>query len=272
MGTGMARSLRHDGHDVIVWNRTKAKAELLADEGIGAADSVVEAVTGADAVITMLFDADATLAVRDDVVGALGADAVWIQSGTVGRDGIRRIAQQAGCDILDAPVLGTKKPAEEGKLVVLVSGRHDLIERVRPVFDSIGAKTIEVSDQVGDASALKLVCNSWIGLITVGTAQSLAFAERLGLDPRLFLQAIDGGPTDSAYAQLKGKAILGGDYDPSFALDGVVKDIGLMLDAAGEVDFPPDLLAAVRAMFERASDAGHGDKDMAAVRFAFPAS
>jgi 3-hydroxyisobutyrate dehydrogenase len=270
MGAGMARSLRRDGHDVVAWNRTRAKAEPLADEGIEIVDSVTDAVTAADTVITMLFDVDATLAVADEIVAALGADAVWIQAGTVGPEGINRIAERAARDILDAPVLGTKKPAEEGKLVVLVSGDHTLVQRVQPVFDAIGAKTIEVSGRIGDASALKLVCNSWIGVITVGTAQSIAFAESLGIDPRLFLQAIEGGAADSAYAQLKGRAILGGDYEPSFALDGVVKDIGLMLDAAGEVDFPPELLAAVRAMFERASSAGHGDKDMAAVRFAFP--
>jgi 3-hydroxyisobutyrate dehydrogenase len=272
MGAGMARSLRRSGHDVIAWNRTEAKAEPLSDEGVEIADSVTDAVTGTDAVVTMLFDVDATLAVCDEIVGALADDAVWIQAGTVGPDGVRHIAQHAGRDILDAPVLGTKKPAEDGKLVVLVSGDHALIERVQPVFDAIGGKTIEVSDRIGDASALKLVCNAWIGVITVGTAQSIAFAERLGVDPRLFLQAIEGGAADSAYAQLKGRAILGGDYDPSFALDGVIKDIGLMLDAADSVDFPPELLAAVRAMFERASSAGHGDKDMAAVRFAFPSA
>jgi 3-hydroxyisobutyrate dehydrogenase len=268
----MARSLRREGHDVVVWNRTRSKAEPLADEGISVAGSVAEAVDGVDAVITMLFDTDATLAVTGEVVGALGAEAVWLQSGTIGPDGMRRIAAAAGRDLLDAPVLGTKKPAEEGKLVVLVSGAQTLIERARPIFDAIGGRTIEVSDRIGDASALKLVCNSWIGLIMVGTAQCLAFAESLGVDPRLFLQSIEGGPSDSAYAQVKGKAILGGDYTPSFAVDGVVKDLGLMLDAAGDVQFPPELLAAVRTMFERASEAGHGNKDMAAVRLAFPTS
>jgi 3-hydroxyisobutyrate dehydrogenase len=272
MGAGMARSLRRAGHEVHVWNRTRARAQPLAGDGIQIAGSVTDAVTGADAVVTILFDTEATLAVTADVVDALGPNSVWIQAGTVGVDGIRRIQAAAGREILDAPVLGTKKPAEEGKLVVLVSGSAALIDRARPVFDAIGARTVEVSSRVGDASALKLVCNSWIGLITAGTAQAIAFAESLGIDPRLFLQAIAGGPTDSAYAQLKGQAILGGDYTPSFAVDGVVKDIGLMLDAADDVGFPAELLAAVRAMFARASREGHGDKDMAAVRFAFGSS
>lgn len=270
MGAGMARSLRREGHDVVVWNRTRAKAEAAAEDGIAVADSVADAVGTADAAITILFDTDATLAVTDELVGALPADSVWIQSGTVGPDGARRIAGRAGRDILDAPVLGTKKPAEEGSLIVLVSGSRELVGQAQPVFDAIGSRTVDVSDRVGDASALKLVCNAWIGMITAGTAQSIAFAERLGLDPTLFLQAIEGGPVDSVYAQLKGKAILAENYAPSFAVDGVVKDIGLMLDAADSIEFPGELLSAVRTMFQRASAAGHGDEDMAAVRFAFP--
>ena len=122
MGAGMARSLARAGHDVTVWNRTSEKARAVAGEGITAVDSVTEAVSGADAVITMLFDADATLDVAEEIVGALGTDSVWIQAGTVGPDGARRIAEAGTGSMLDAPVLGTKQPAEEGKLVVLVSG------------------------------------------------------------------------------------------------------------------------------------------------------
>lgn len=272
MGAGMARSLRRAGHDVTVWNRTKAKADPLAADGITVADSVAEAVTGADAVITMLFDTDATLAVCDELVSAAGPDTVWIQSGTVGPDGVQRIAGAAGRDILDAPVLGTKKPAEEGALVVLVSGVPALVERARPAFDAIGSRVVRVSEEVGDASALKLACNAWVATIMAAVAQSLALAEALGVDPRLFLEAIKGGPTDTPYAQLKGAAVLAGDFTPSFAVDGVVKDLGLMIDAARGARFPVELLAALRAPFERVSAAGHGEEDMSAVRLAFPGS
>jgi 3-hydroxyisobutyrate dehydrogenase len=272
MGAGMARSARAAGHDVAAWNRTAAKAEPLAADGITVAGSVTEAVSEADAVITMLYDTAATLSVSAELLGALGEAAVWIQSGTVGPAGMRRIAAAAGRDILDAPVLGTKKPAEEGKLVVLVAGSEDLIARVEPVFDAIGGRTLLVGDDVGAASALKLACNAWVGLITAGTAQSLALAQSLGVDPALFLDAIAGTPTDSPYAQLKGRAMIAGDWSPSFALDGVIKDIGLMLEAADSVDFPRELLATVQAQFDRASKAGHGGDDMAAVRAAFPPS
>ena len=271
MGAGMARSLARAGHDVTVWNRTSEKAEAVAGDGITAVESVTEAVTGADAVITMLFDTDATLAVADEIVGALGADSVWIQSGTVGPDGARRIAEAGTGSMLDAPVVGTKQPAEDGKLVVLVSGPDALIEAAKPVFDAIGGRTVVAGSEIGEASALKLACNAWIGLLTAGTAQSLAFAKALGVEPQLFLETIGGGPLDTPYAQLKGKAMLAGNYEPSFALDGVLKDLGLMVDAAGSVGFPADLLSAVRGVFQRASDEGHGSEDMAAVRYAFDA-
>ena len=217
----------------------------------------------------MLFDTDATLAVRDELISALGGNAVWLQAGTVGPEGMRRIAAGVDARLLDMPVLGTKKPAEDGKLIVLVSGPAEPVEAARPVFDAIGGRTVVVGDELGAASALKLVCNSWVATITVATAQAIAFAQSLDVDPALFLQAIEGTPTDSAYAQLKGKAILADDYSTSFAVDGVAKDVGLMLEAAAACGFPNDLLVSVRDKFEQASAAGHGGDDMAAVRFGF---
>ncbi|HEY5419840.1 MAG TPA: NAD(P)-dependent oxidoreductase [Marmoricola sp.] len=272
MGAGIAGSLAREGHEVVVWNRTAARAEAVAGDGVTVAASVAEAVSGSDALVTVLFDTDAVLAVTGEIVGALGPDAVWIQTSTVGPDGARRIAEAAGGQIVDAPVLGTKKPAQDGTLVVLASGPSGLLEKARPVFDAIGSRTVVAGDVVGQASALKLATNSWVGLITAGAAQSLALGQALGLDPGLVLEAIKGGPADSPYLQLKGAAMIEGSWTTSFAVDGVVKDLGLMIDAAEGADFPSDLLRSVRGLFEAASAGGHGADDMAAVRTAFPHS
>jgi len=272
MGAGIAGSLAREGHEVVVWNRTAARAEAVAGDGVTVAASVAEAVSGSDALVTVLFDTDAVLAVTGEIVGALGPDAVWIQTSTVGPDGARRIAEAAGGQIVDAPVLGTKKPAQDGTLVVLASGPSGLLEKARPVFDAIGSRTVVAGDLVGQASALKLATNSWVGLITAGAAQSLALGQALGLDPGLVLEAIKGGPADSPYLQLKGAAMIEGSWTTSFAVDGVVKDLGLMIDAAEGADFPSDLLRSVRGLFEAASADGHGADDMAAVRTAFPHS
>ena len=270
MGAGMARSLLRAGHEVTVWNRTSAKAAPLAEDGISVADSVAGAVREADAVLTMLFDVDAVLAVREELLEALAPEAVWLQSSTVGPDGARRLA--AGFDrILDAPVLGTKQPAEQGSLVVLVSGPAGLVDRMRPVFEAVGSKTVVAGNEIGQASALKLACNAWVALLTVGTAQSVTFAERLGVDPRRFLEAIDGGPTGAPYAALKAKLMLADDYPASFTLDGLRKDVGLMSQAAKVVGYDATVFEALARLFGKASSEGHGGEDIAAVKYAFDA-
>jgi len=268
MGAGLARTLLRAGHEVAVWNRTAAKAEQLSSAGAVAAQTVTEAVTGGDAVVSILFDTDAALAVKDELTAALKPDAVWIQSGTVGVAGIKAVAEGVTA-IVDVPVLGTRKPAEDGMLVVLASGDPALIERCRPVFEAIGSRTVVAGDVVGPASALKLVCNSWVALIMAGPAHSTPFARALGVDPRLFLSAIDGGPTGAPYVQAKGDAVLSGNYDTSFAVDGVVKDVELMIAAAEQAGFPSALLNTLRELYTQASVAGHGDADMAAVAESF---
>ncbi|MDQ6849084.1 MAG: NAD(P)-dependent oxidoreductase [Actinomycetota bacterium] len=271
MGAGMARSLKRAGLEVAAWNRTRSKAEPLAEDGVDVAAAVEEAVSGADAVLTMLFDVDSVLAVTGELLAALGDDAVWLQASTVGPSGVLRIADAAGdAAFLDTPMLGTKQPAAEGKLVALASGDRALVDRVEPVLGAIAARTVYAGTKIGQASALKLACNAWIASITAATAQSVSLAAALSVDPGLFLQAIDGGPTNAPYAQLKGKAMIGGDFAPSFAVDGVIKDIDLMRAAGSDVGFPTDLLDALRELFARASKAGHGADDMAAIRSVFP--
>jgi 3-hydroxyisobutyrate dehydrogenase len=270
MGAGMARSMRRAGLEVAAWNRTRAKAEPLADDGVEVAGSVTDAVRGADVVVTMLFDADAVLEHAPDIVAALGPDAVWLQSSTVGPDGIRRIARAAGeVRLLDAPMLGTKEPAEQGKLVPLVSGPPALVEQVRPVLEAVASKTVVAGEQLGDASALKLACNAWILSITAAAAQSVAVAKALGVDPAKVLEAFDGGPANAPYLQLKAKAMIAGDFSPSFGLDGGRKDLALIGVAADGAGVSTALLDGVRAVYDAASQNGHGEDDLAAVYTSF---
>lgn len=274
MGAGMTRSLLRAGHDVRVWNRSRDKAEALAADGATVATSAGDAVRGSGAVLVMVFDTDAVLDVLESVAADVG-DAVVLQSSTIGLDGTRRVAEAAarhGLTVVDAPVLGTKQPAENGALVPLVSGDAAAIGRVEPVLGAIGAKTIRAGERIGDASALKLICNAWVGSLTGALGQSVAMAERLGLDPQLFLDAIAGGATDTPYAHVKGAAMIDGAYPTSFSVDGVLKDVGLIRDAAREAGVPDDILAAIARLFQTTADLGHGGDDMAAVRTAFDPS
>jgi 3-hydroxyisobutyrate dehydrogenase len=267
MGAPMARNIATAGHTVRVWNRSRERAEPLADTGAAIADTPAEAVDGADTVITMLSDGPVVAEVIDAAAPRLGSDVVWLQMSTVGDAWSDRLAARGtdlGVTYVDAPVLGTKEPAEDGALVVLAAGADDVRDRVISVFDAIGSRTIWL-DGVGQASRLKLVINAWIAALTAALAESVALAEHLGVDPRQFLDAIDGGAVGAPYAQIKGPMMIDGEYPTSFPVRLAHKDVCLILDAAGDA-LPLRVAEAVAAQFSAAIDAGAGEDDMAAVR------
>ena len=272
MGTGMVHSLLRNGHDVTVWNRHEEKARPLAADGARVESSSAAAVADADVVITMLFDEPAVSAIATEFLDSMMDGAIWMQCSTVGPTGIRRLERLAiehSVEMVDAPVVGTKKPAEDGTLVVLVSGDSDRIDRLHPVLNAIASKTVRVGSEIGAASGLKLVCNAWVASLTVATAQSLAMCEAFGLDPKLFLSTIAGGPTDTPYAQLKGATMIQGDYTPSFAVDGLLKDLALMVDAIDGTDVSVRLLLPLYEAFVASSASGHHKDDIAAVITSF---
>jgi len=271
MGAAMARSLLRSGFEVAVWNRSSAKLKPLVDAGARAAFDPADAVRDADVVLTMPFDAAAVLAVASEFLPALRDGAIWMQSATIGAAGMQDVAADASgyhVSVVDAPVLGTKDPAEHAALTVLASGDPAAIDALRPVFDAIGSRTIVVGDRLGAASDLKLVCNVWIGNLTAGTAQSLALARTFGLDPRLFLDAIAGSASDTPYAQLKGAEMLTGERAPQFALDGLLKDLRLAQAAAASA-LTTTYLDGLEKVFAKASAEGHGREDVAWVYDAF---
>jgi 3-hydroxyisobutyrate dehydrogenase len=272
MGSGMARNLIAAGLDVTVWNRSPDRARALADAGARMATDAAEAVAGADVVVTMLFDTDSVAQVMEWALPAAAPGAVWAQTSTVGLEGTQRLAELAArheVGFVDAPVLGTRGPAEQGTLTVLAGGPEALREQVTPVFDAIGSRTVWVGEQPGAGHRLKLVANSWVATVTAGTAQAVALAEGLGLDPRLFLDTIAGGPLDSVYAQVKGKAMVADEFPTSFSVSGALKDVGLIGSAARAADVDDGLLEAVAAAFRATEAAGRGDEDMAAIVHAF---
>ncbi|WP_131880834.1 MULTISPECIES: NAD(P)-dependent oxidoreductase [unclassified Curtobacterium] len=272
MGAGVAGSLLRERHQVTVWNRSADKAAPLGEHGATVATDPGTAVEHAEVVLLTLFDTDAVVDVLEQAAGDAPTDAVWIQASTIGVDGTETVVQLAakyGITLVEAMMLGTKAPAEQGKLTMLAAGPADQVDRVVPVLDAIGAKTIRAGERVGDGTALKLAANAWIASITAATGQSLALAAALGLDPQLFLDAIDGSASDSAYAHTKGAAIIAGEFPAQFALDGLRKDIGLIAEAARANDVSTTLLDALGRVYADASAAGHGGDDIAAVGTAF---
>jgi 3-hydroxyisobutyrate dehydrogenase len=263
MGHAMARNLAAAGFAVRAWNRSREKAADLADDGATVVEEAGQAVQGATVVLTMLPDADAVVEVMAGVEAPHAA--VWLQMSTVGVDGAERCAEhagRAGLVFVDAPVLGTKQPAEAGELVILASGPDDVRDRLAPLFDVIGKRTVWAG-RAGAGSRLKVATNLWLVTVVEGAAEALALADGMGLDGAQVLDAVAGGPLDLPYLQTKGKAMLEGDFTPSFRLALAAKDAGLAEDAARASGLDLPLVSTIRARFDEGARA-HPDDDLAA--------
>jgi len=261
MGLPMATNIAEAGIAVRAWNRTRERAEPLTEHGVEVLDTAAEATESASIVLTILSDADAVLSTLPDTA----KDVLWLQMSTIGIEGTERCAELAdrrGLVLVDAPVVGTKKPAEEGKLTVLASGPDDIHDRVEPIFDAVGQKTVWLGE-AGTGQRMKLVINAWLLSLVEGLAETVAFAEGTGIDPAQFLETISGGPIDNAYAQLKGKMMIDRSFEPSFKLGLAAKDAGLVLEAIERHDLELPMLEAIREQLAEAAKE-HGDEDMAA--------
>src|SRR4051794_29477144 len=261
MGRGMATNIVKAGIPLTVWNRTADKAEGL---GADVAASPGEAVEGATIVLTILADAAVTEQTVREAAPAAGT--IWLQQATVGLEGHARLealAAELGLTYVDAPVLGTKGPAEAGQLTVLASGPEDARTALGPVLEAIGARTLWLGP-AGQGQRLKLVANAWVLTVVEGVAESLALAKALDLDPQSFLDVVKGGAMDAPYVQLKGAAMINGEFDAQFPLGGAAKDARLIEEAGQRAGVDLAIVAAARRHFERALSDGHGDQDMAA--------
>jgi 3-hydroxyisobutyrate dehydrogenase len=274
MGAAMARNLMRAGHAVRAWNRTRAKAEPLAADGAHVAGTPAEAVEGADVVLTMLYDGPAALDVMREAAPALRSGAAWVQSTTAGLEGIGELAafaREHDLVFFDAPVLGTRQPAEAGQLLVLAAGPSEHRAAVTPVFDAVGTRTVWTGEDgaAGTATRLKLVANSWVIAATAAVGEVMALAQALGVDPQRFFDAIGGGPLDMGYLHAKAQLILDDRLTPpQFAVTTAAKDARLIVRAGEENGVRLDVAVAGAERLERAAAQGHGDEDMAAAYFA----
>ncbi|MFE9674038.1 NAD(P)-dependent oxidoreductase [Streptomyces sp. NPDC006259] len=274
MGAAMARNLARAGHTVRAWNRTRARAEPLAADGVAVADSPAEAVRDADVVLTMVHDGPAALEAMRAAAPGLRADAAWVQSTTVGVDSVEDLAafaREQGLIFFDAPVLGTRQPAEAGQLTVLAAGPEAHRAAVRPVLDAVGARTVWTGEDGtgGSATRLKLVANSWVLAVTAATGEVLALSKALEVDPHDFFELIAGGPLDMGYLRAKAALVLEDRLTPpQFGVVTAVKDARLIVEAGARRGVRLDVAAASADRLERAVTQGHADEDMAAAYFA----
>ncbi|AZS84432.1 NAD(P)-dependent oxidoreductase [Streptomyces griseoviridis] len=274
MGAAMARNLAGAGHSVRAWNRTRAKAEPLAADGIRVTDSAAEAVEGADTVLTMLYDGPATLEVMREAAPGLRRGAAWAQSTTAGVEGVAELAAFAADHDLvfyDAPVLGTREPAEAGRLTVLAAGPVSGRAAVTPVFEAVGARTVWTGEDgaAGTATKLKLVANGWVLAATAAAGEVLALSRALDVDPARFFDVIEGGPLDMGYLRAKTALVLEDRLTPAqFAVGTAAKDARLIVAAGRAAGVRLDVAEASAARLERAAAQGHGEEDMVAAYYA----
>jgi 3-hydroxyisobutyrate dehydrogenase len=272
MGSAMARNLVAAGLRTKVWDRSPSATAALAAEGALAAGSPGEAVQDARVVITMLPTADVVNSVIFDgaVVDAFARGAVWAQMGTIGVTATTQIAGRLGqlrpdVGFADAPVSGSKGPAEAGQLLILASGPPAAQAIVSPAFSAIGRKTVWLGE-AGQGSRMKVVVNAYMSTLIEGVAEALELASRLGIDPAMLDETIEGGPLDAPIADAKLHKMERGDYAPEFPLEWALKDVDLALEAAGDAKLP--VLDALSRQWRAAVDAGHGREDVSAARLA----
>jgi 3-hydroxyisobutyrate dehydrogenase len=270
MGAGMARSLLRAGLPVDVWNRSPERAAALAEAGATAHADPASAAAHAAVVITILSEGAATRSVMLDA-GALAAmpgGSVWAQMGTIGvaaTEEFGRAVAERRPDVLfvDAPVSGTRAPAEAGELLVLASGPERAKALLEPAFGAVGRATRWLGE-AGAASRLKLVMNTWLMFLIEGTAEVMALADAVGVDRSEVLDLVGTGRMGTPVTAGKARKMDSGDDSPDFALEWAVKDLTLALDAAPGRSL--DVLAALRDRWQRLVDQGMGGLDMSAAR------
>jgi 3-hydroxyisobutyrate dehydrogenase len=272
MGSAMARNLAAAGLRTTVWDRSPSATAPLSEAGALVAASPAEAVQDARVVITMLPTADVVNSVifGGGVAQAFAEGAVWAQMGTIGATATAESAGRLGqlrpdVNFVDAPVSGSKGPAEAGQLLILASGPAAAEQLVSPAFSAIGRKTVWLGE-AGQGSRMKLVVNAYMSTLIEGVAEALELASRLGIDTSKLAEAIEGGPLDAPIADAKLHKMDQGDFSPEFPLEWALKDVDLAIEAAGGDTLP--LLAALSRQWRAAVDAGHGREDVSAARLA----
>ncbi|MBE1489973.1 NAD(P)-dependent oxidoreductase [Plantactinospora soyae] len=269
MGQPMAANIVRAGLPTVVWNRRPGPARQLAEQGAEVADSPADAARRADVVITMVTDAEAVRAIAVDqgMLAAMPEGAIWAQMSTIGVSETERIAglvqaQRPDVVLLDAPVAGSRGPAQQRQLVILASGPEQARTRIAPVFDAIGQRTVWAGP-AGAGSRLKLVNNMLLAFVAEGIAESIALGHSLGLDRDAVLGALQGSPLVSPWAQEKLQRIGQDEYSAQYPLSLALKDVNLALR---EVDIDRFAVAnSLAAQWQRAVERGLGDEDLTVI-------
>lgn len=270
MGGPMALNIHGAGFPLGVYNRSQERAEPFEGKGIPVFVSPRQLARESETVIVMVTGPSDLLAVlqgEEGVLAGLAAGRTVINMSTVSPETTReaaRLVAAAGGDFIDAPVSGTKKPAEEGTLVILAGGGRELVDRHRDLLLAMGKKVVYCGE-AGMGTTMKLTINLLLGGMMQCLAEALVFGRKLGLDAEPFLEIVEAGPLAAPFYQLKGQMIRTGRFEKQFSVDLLHKDLTLILETAGRAGVMLPGTAAARETASGAKGMGLGAEDMAAV-------
>ena len=270
MGRPMAANLVKAGFPVVVWNRTRAKAEELARAGAQLAGTPREAAASSEVLITVVSDPPA---LEEVIWGANGAleglrrGSIYVDSSTVAPSLARRIAAacgERGVEFLDAPVTGGTWGAEKGELVFMVGGQSETLERAAPVLGAMGKRWFHLGPH-GSGQTVKLAMNMILALQVDALAEALALVTRMDVPAERLIEVMQSSMARSPLLDIKAPMILADNYAPSFPLRLMHKDLGLALELANQLGVPLPATAAAREIYNAVKGAAKEDLDYAAV-------
>ena len=270
MGSGMAGRLLDAGYPLTVWNRTPDKTQALADRGAKVAQSPRQAVAGATVVISMLADVPVCRDVwlgRGEAILGTAPGTVLVESSTITVEWIEeldRAAKEHGCELVDAPVTGSKPQAAAGQLLFLAGGSSAALDSITPILKAMGRDVVHVGP-VGSGARLKLINNFLSGSQVAALAEALSLIERSGLDAQKALGVLTEGAPGSPLVKLLSGRMVARQYEPNFVLRLMAKDLRYAVSEADHQGLDLDMGRAALRVFEHAISAGQGEDDMSAV-------
>lgn len=270
MGAPMACNLIKAGTPLLVWNRAPEKSEALRALGATVASTPAAVFEGAQIVILMLANEaaiDSVLGRGTSIFETLVSEHIIIQMGTTSPEysqALEAAIREAGGQYVEAPVSGSRKPAEAGQLVAMLAGSPDVLERVRPLLQPMCHETF-VCGSVPNALLMKLAVNLFLITLVTGLAESTHFAERHGLDLQQFLSILNAGPMASDVSRTKAPKLIERDFSVQAAISDVLKNNRLIAEAARSTNLASPLLDVCYALYGETESLGYGALDMAAV-------
>jgi 3-hydroxyisobutyrate dehydrogenase-like beta-hydroxyacid dehydrogenase len=267
MGNPMAANVAGAGYELTVWNRTRERADQFAAEhdGVRAADSPADAVSGVDAVITMLPDSPQVEHVLGGAADALADDTLVIDMSTIAPTAARAIAEKLGPGrFLDSPVTGSRPKAEDASLTIMVGGDPDAYERARPLLETMGALVLHVGPS-GHGQMIKLINNTLAAINAAGLAEGLGLAQEAGVDTDKLLEVVAAGSGASTMATLKAGPMVARDFDPLFKLEHMLKDVRHCIAEAEALGADLKVAKLAESLYSEADSKGLGSRDFAAV-------